>query len=71
MAQQVPGAKALIDDRGGYRTVAETLGWPLSTVHTFLRTDQAPKYRWDAIAALPIVEKKVCDGEPQPKRRAA
>lgn len=57
MAQQIPGAEKLIEDRGGYRVVAALLGWPPTTVHTFVRLDRAPQYRWDAIAALPIVEK--------------
>ena len=51
----IKGAKNLIDARGGYRQVADALGWPLSTVNTFVRNDAAPKYRWDAIVALPIV----------------
>jgi len=53
MAEQIPGAKQLINDRGGYRAVADALGWPITTVHTFFRADQAPKYRWDTMAALP------------------
>lgn len=53
---QISGAKKLIDRRGGYRVVADKLGWPLTTVHTFYRTDRAPQYRWDAIEALPVVD---------------
>lgn len=50
---QIEGAKKLIDERGGYRVVAEALKWPKSTVHTFYRHDRAPDYRWGAIEALP------------------
>ena len=57
MAQQMIGAKQLIDDRGGYRVVARELNWPATTVHTFCRTDRAPKYRWDAIQALPVLDR--------------
>jgi len=32
--------------------VAAALGWPISTVHTFCRTDGAPEYRWNVIKAL-------------------
>jgi hypothetical protein len=51
----VPGARQLIDARGGFRVVARALGWPATTVHTYCRTDKAPRHRWDAIAALPPV----------------
>lgn len=50
---QIEGAKKLIDERGGYRVVADALKWPKTTVHTFHRTDRAPDYRWSAIEALP------------------
>lgn len=67
MAQQVDGATKLINDRGGYRAVAVALKWPLTTVHTFCRTNKAPQYRWDAIAALPLKPKD----EATPRRKAA
>lgn len=57
MAEQIIGAKKLIDDRGGYRQVAEALSWPPTTVNTFSRTNKAPKYRWAAIEALPLKSK--------------
>lgn len=60
MANQIIGAKRLIDDRGGYREVAAALEWPPTTVHTFHRNDRAPKYRWDIIAALPV---KACEAQ--------
>jgi hypothetical protein len=50
---QIEGAKKLIDERGGYRAVADALKWPKTTVHTFHRNDRAPDYRWSAIEALP------------------
>lgn len=53
---QIEGARKLITERGGYRTVADTLKWPPTTVHTFHRNDRAPDYRWDAIEALPVVK---------------
>lgn len=58
MAEQIKGARQLIEDRGGRAKVRDALGWPYTTVDTFHRNDQAPKYRWDAIAALPIVPPK-------------
>lgn len=61
---QIEGAKKLIDERGGYRVVADTLKWPPTTVHTFFRHDRAPDYRWDAIKALPVVK-------PRAKKRKA
>jgi hypothetical protein len=53
------GAKALINKRGGAKAVSAALGWPYTTVHTFVRHNCAPKYRWDVIAALPVVSKQV------------
>lgn len=50
---RVQGATKLIDERGGYLAVANALGWPPTTVHTFRRNNSAPAYRWDAIKALP------------------
>ena len=49
------GACRLIDDRGGFRVVARALHWPATTVHYYCRTDRAPRHRWDAIAALPLL----------------
>jgi len=70
MAQQVTGAKQLIIDRGGYRAVAKALNWPVTTVHTFCRSDRAPKYRWDAIEALLPVEQGAV-GHPDREEGAA
>ena len=50
----IKGAAKLIDDRGGVNHVSDVLGWPYSTVDTFRRKDEAPKYRWDVIAVLPV-----------------
>lgn len=63
--KQIFGANKLISDRGGYMVVAATLGWPPTTVHTYCRTDRAPKIRWDLIAALPKVKR-----EPNSKKAA-
>jgi hypothetical protein len=62
---KISGAKKLIDSRGGYRLVAEKLRWPLSTVHTFYRNDQAPDYRWSIIEALPKQKKRAADAPAQ------
>ena len=62
MAEQITGARQLIEDRGGCAAVSKALGWPYTTVHTFHRNDQAPKYRWDAIMPLPMTPK----GSPTP-----
>lgn len=63
MANQIAGARRLIDERGGYREVAAALEWPPTTVHTFHRNDCAPKYRWDIIAALPVKVIEAHQGE--------
>lgn len=51
----IRGAKALIKSRGGAKAVSAALDWPYTTVHTFVRKNRAPKYRWDVIASLPVV----------------
>ena len=66
MAEQITGAAALIEERGGCMAVSKALGWPYTTVHTFHRQDTAPKYRWDIIKALPKKAKRR-----QQKREAA
>ena len=74
MAEQMTGAIKLIDDRGGCRVVAAALDWPYTTVHTFYRTNKAPKYRWNAIRSLPLVEKAARRKRrrtTEPTRRAA
>ena len=59
------GATKLIEDRGGCRIVAEALGWPYTTVHTYHRSDEVPDYRHGLIAALPKRKRE------QPRKRAA
>lgn len=47
-------ARQLIDSRGGCRHIAETLGWKLSTVNTWYRTNKLPEYRARIVGTLPL-----------------
>ena len=50
-------AKNCIDDRGGYRAVAEALNVPVTTVHSWYRVNRIPAWRRGDVDALPIVSR--------------
>ena len=61
--------KELINSRGGYKAVSAALGWPKTTVHTWVRLDGMPKWRRPMIEMLP--QKRAEDvAAPRPKKRA-
>ncbi len=60
-----PNVKKIIDDRGGYRVVAEALSKalghrvPPTTVHAWWRKEEFPAWRVAAVLALPKLSKQV------------
>lgn len=66
--------RQIIDDRGGYRRVAEALSQPgrevpLTTVHTWYRIGKVPWWRLEPLLALPKQKKPAANGNAKPKRR--
>lgn len=56
-----PKVKKIIDDRGGYKAVAEGLSkpgdpFPPTTVHSWYRANRLPKWRIDDVLAIPPVD---------------
>ena len=45
--------RKFVDERGGYRAVAASLGVPITTVHYWLRIGRVPRWRRSALLALP------------------
>lgn len=63
-----PSPKRLIDERGGYVAVANALGWPKTTVHTWWRLEKIPEYRRPLVESLPVQPKPK---KPRKPKRAA